>query len=171
MGERRGSSLRLTMFDLFKLVIACSVACACITPSFRLFQYGIADIRSVVISDAIIVPLVLVLFCYSMVQCGLRRDVLIAALVLFVASGLLFAIAWSSVPVVTRLARDGPRYFRLFDVPDLALALIGVPLLAVLVIWLIFRLIRLCGFRGRGSSHHLPLPSDSDAVESPIAHR
>jgi hypothetical protein len=142
MAERRDAHLRLSLLDMLKLIVACAVASACITPSFRVVQYGDANVRTVVIVDAIIVPLVFVLCSFVMVKRGPRRDQLVTALILCSASVALVALAWLSFPLAVRFMRFGPSIVGPIHFPVLATAFVVVPSLAGFVAWLGFRLNR-----------------------------
>ena len=141
--------LHLSLLDVVKVVLACAVACACITPSFRVVQYGMAQVRDVVIIDAIIVPLVFVLCCFAMVRRGPRRESLIAGLILSSASVALVALAWRSWPLAIRFLRFGPSAVGSINYPYLETAFVVVPALVGLVAWLVFRLNRLLGVNSR----------------------
>lgn len=150
--DRVGPKLQVSMFQFLKIVFSCAVACACITPSFRLVQLGDARLMDIMVADVIVVSLALSLLAFVMVGRGPRRAMLIAALMLCSALVLLVQILWLYLPVAARFTLYGRAAVTPIDLPGLAIALVGVPALVGFVAWLILRLTRARGALARSST-------------------
>src|SRR4051794_29117478 len=105
MARMPGQPRGLSLLQLAKVILACAVASACITPTFRLFQYGLANLSSVLIVDAIAVPLVWALLGYVLVRRGPRRALMIVALLLCSVMVALGSLIWASHPLLAGIAR------------------------------------------------------------------
>ena len=121
------------------------VACLCILPAFKLWGLGDGDGSTLVVMELIVVPLAWVLASHAMIRDRPTRRVATTALVLSAVVALLGSSIWTSLPLVTRAWRRGWNAFRWgfiqpIDYPVAALAVVGVPLLALATAALAWRL-------------------------------
>jgi hypothetical protein len=93
--------LRLSLVQVMKLVVYCAVASACAAPMVRLWRIGFVNggtfqgLVSVVLFEAVLVPLVWVGLSLLLVRRGASRDGLICALLLCSVSVALGIACWS----------------------------------------------------------------------------
>lgn len=135
--------MRLTLTQLAKLVLACAVACACIVPTTRLAQQGIADTRQMIFVNAMIVPLVWAVLAFLLVERGRRRTLTVDVLILWTVAVPLGLLGWFFVPQFLGLATRGlTTLLQPFHFPVVAGTLVFLPLLALFAGWLVVRIVR-----------------------------
>ena len=99
MGWAITRPLRLSLYQMMKLVVYCAVGSACVAPMWRLWRLGVVGggtvngLISVALFEAIVVPLVWAGLSFIMVRRGAWRDGLISILLLWPVSVAL-AYAW-----------------------------------------------------------------------------
>lgn len=143
--------MRLTLFDLIKLVFACAVACACLIPTTRLVQQGIANVGPMLAVDAMIVPLVWALLAFALVRRGPRRTVLIDGLILCAIS-VPIGLGGVYLPYIGWLVARGQLPGPTARGPALMMVVLEL-VVAPLAVWLVVRLARgLRTLRGRTDS-------------------
>ena len=132
--------MRLSLADLAKIILACSVAAACITPGHRAAEFsGVPAWGTLLVVDAIVVPLVWALFAFLFVRSGPRRVALVEALILgAVLVGLGFMVRGVATLAVPRVRQHG---WRVIGVEELVVGLVVVGL-AALALFLALRLAR-----------------------------
>ena len=132
--------MRLRLAHLAKLVLATAIACACIVPTTRLAQEGIADPRQMVAVNAMIVPLVGAVLAFPLVRRGPGRTLLVDALVLAAVTVPLGLLLWFVVPQFLGLLARGPAtLIRPFHLPIVLGTLVALPPMAGLATWLAVR--------------------------------
>ena len=134
--------MRITLKDLVKIVFACAVACAFMTPMARLVQIGFADLGAALIIDAMVVPLVWVLLAYPLVRRGSGRTLLIDSLLLWAVCVPLLYVSWWTIPPLVRMATRGFDSVRGFDRPAILAGLVVLVPLASLSGFLAIRVVR-----------------------------
>jgi hypothetical protein len=89
--------LRLSLSQMMKLVAYCAVVSACFAPMANFWRAGAVDVLTVVIFEAVAVPLAMAGTSFVLVAPGGRRDDLILRLLLASAAAAAAFASWSFV--------------------------------------------------------------------------
>jgi hypothetical protein len=92
MDENPGHRPRWSLTGAMKLVVFCAVGSACVAPTVRLWEAGVAQWSAVVAFEAVALPLVLCGVAFAILRRGPARDRLMAGL-LFVSVSVALGLA------------------------------------------------------------------------------
>ena len=133
---------QLSVFSMMKLTLAFAVACACIAPYYRLWSLGIVNPRQAVIGVAIVVPLVWAGLSFVLIRQGHLRSATIAVMLLCVGSVSLAYVVRITYPLVERYGYNHASTIRPLDIPGFVTAVLGIPVLSGLLVYVAFLLRR-----------------------------